>query len=86
MPGFAGLFLREVVFRVQRNHVTSAIPTFCLVCQDEALCWRNCEGPGQGGASDIRLYVASVLVADRNVNTAAMHLEKKTQPMSLLNV
>lgn len=52
--------------------MTSAIPTFCLACQDGALCWRNCEGPGQGGASDIRLYVASVLVADRNVNTTAL--------------
>lgn len=55
--------------------MTSAIPTFCLVCQDGALCWRNCEGPGQGGASDFILYVASVPPADRNVNTAAMHLK-----------
>lgn len=53
--------------------MTSAIPTFCLVCQDGALCWRNSEGPGQGGASDFRLYVASVLLADPNVNTAVMH-------------
>lgn len=65
--------MREVIFWVQRSHVTSAIPTFCLVYQDGALCWRNCKGPGQGGASDFRLYGASVLLSDRNVNTAAMH-------------
>lgn len=53
--------------------MTKAIPTFCLVCQDGALCWRNCKRPGQGGASDFRFYVASVLVPDRNVNTAATH-------------
>lgn len=51
---------------------------FVLSVRMGALCWRNCEGPGQGGASDFRLYVASVLLPDRNVNTAAMHWWGKT--------
>lgn len=55
LSGLTGIFVREVIFWVQRSHVTWAIPTFCLVCQDRALCWRNCSGPGQGGASDFRL-------------------------------
>lgn len=40
--------------------MTSAIPTFCVVCQDGALCWRNCRRSRQGGAGDFRFYVVSV--------------------------
>lgn len=55
---FTGILLHEAVLRVQRSHVTSAIPTFCLACRDGALCWRSSGGPALGGASGLAFSVS----------------------------
>lgn len=47
--------------------MTRASPTFCLACQDGALCWRSCGGAERGGAVSVSIE----LVPHRNVNIAA---------------
>lgn len=57
--------------------MTSAIPTFCLVCQDGALCWRNCQGPGQGGAIVISDYMWHLCYYHTEMSTLLPCIEEK---------
>lgn len=55
--GFSWLFSLEMIFKVQRNHVTPVNPTFCCQFLGWALCWRNGKGPVQGGANDQKFFM-----------------------------
>lgn len=57
--------------------MTSAIPTFCLVFQDWALCWRNCKGPGQGGAVVISDYMWHLCYYHTEMSTVLPCIENK---------